>query len=69
MKITIEIEPISFADMNVCINQLFKLAKGHQINIIGMKTLQNVRVQIYQQIKENLKTLEVNKLNKKEEKL
>lgn len=68
MKITIEIEPISFADMTVCINQLFKLAIGHQINIIGMQTLQNVRVQIYQQIKENIKTLEVNKLNKKEEK-
>lgn len=69
MKITIEIEPITIADMSVCINQLFKLARGHQINIIGMQTLENVRVQIYQQVIDNLKTLEVNKLNKKEGKL
>ncbi len=68
MKITIDIEPISFADMNVCINQLFRAARGHQINIVGMQTLHDVRVQIFQQMKENLKTLEVNKLNKKEEK-
>ena len=47
MKITIDIEPISFADMNICINQLFNSAIGHPINIIGMQTLQNVRVQIF----------------------
>lgn len=68
MKIEIEVDPISFADMNVCISQLFKAAKGHRINIIGMQTLQDVRMQMYHKLYENLKTLEVNKLNKKEEK-
>ena len=54
MKITIDIDPVSFADMNVCINQLFRAARGHQINIVGMQTLQNVRVQIFQQIRKKI---------------
>lgn len=66
LKIEIEIDPISFADMNVCISQLFKAAKGQKINIIGMQTLQDVRMQIYHKLYEKITTLEVGKLNKKE---
>ena len=69
MKIVIEInDPMDVADMNVCIEQLFKLTPGNRINIKGLTVLHDVRRQIYEQTINNL-SLNDYKLNKKEGKI